>query len=33
MTGPKGFYLWEVPGFPEDFPDRLERLKRASGLS
>ena len=33
MTGPKGFYLWEVRGFPEDFPERLKRLKRASGLS
>ena len=33
MAGPRGFYLWEVRGFPEDFPERLERLKRASGLS
>lgn len=33
MTAWKGFYLWEVPEFPRDFPRRLVRLKEASGLS
>ena len=33
MTIRKGFYLREVPEFPPDFPERLERLKQLSGLS
>lgn len=33
MTIRKGFYLREVPEFPRDFPERLERLKGLSGLS
>ena len=33
MLRPRPTYIRVNPVFPEDFPERLERLKEASGLS